>query len=239
MGLLRPLFILGLLLAAQEKPSLDKQVDDLVELLKDLSPDATREQFLGRPALSKLMALGPQAFPRLKHHFLEQQDWRLQASVGYLAVLHGRSDPQVIARCSALRKDPSLFVRMLMISISRDSVGGSCGVSVMPAMTSEEKAVYERLNLSHFDLSWMSIKDLESLTTQSLAIVTAGKLLVDPPQLNMLGGGQPDPNPKRLRSSGVRLLTPIARDAEHSLFQVLKTCMAHKASQLILDAAEE
>ncbi len=232
-----PLFFL-LWVPQETPPDLDKQVDELVEQLKTLSPDADRGAFLRPPALSKLMALGPQAFPRLKHHFLEQQDWRLKASVGYLAVLHGRADPQVEARWRALCKDSDLFVRMSMISLSDQFAKGFCGLVVMPVLSPEEIAVFDKIDLSSPHLSWMSNKDLKSLAAQALAILKEGKPLVDPPQLDGIGYSGPDPDPKRLRSSGVRLLTPMTRMAQLSLLRVLNTSTAHDAMRLIMGGAE-
>jgi hypothetical protein len=235
-AILSPLLLL--LLAPQEKPDIEKQVDELVEQLKTLAPDADRSQFLGRPAMSKLMSLGPQAFPRLKHHFLEQQDWRLKASIGYLAVLHGRRDSEVRARWSALCKDPDILVRMVMISLSSEFATGFCGLVVIPAMTPEEKGDFDRIKLST-SLHWMSEEDLKSLAINALAIVKRGKLLVDPPQLDdHVTSVRPDMNPKRLRSSGVRLMTPMTSMAQLSLLRVLDTSTAHEAMRLVYDVAE-
>jgi hypothetical protein len=222
-------------LAPQEPPDLDKQVDQLVGQLKALWPDADRDAFLGRPSMSKLMSLGPKAFPRLKKHFLETKDWRLKASVGYLAVLLGRNDGDVAKRWRELCKDPDIIVRMVMVSLT-DQFPHGCIVQ-MPVMTPEEKAVFDRINLPS-SLHWMSEEDLKSLAVNALAVLKEGKLLVDPPQVDSIGMSGPDPNPKRLRSSGVRQLTAKASMAQLCLGRAMEASKTHEVVVLIMEAAE-
>jgi len=226
-------------LAPQEPPDLDKQVDQLVGQLKALWPDADRDAFLGRPAMSKLMALGPKAFPRLKKHFLETKDWRLKASVGYLAILMGRHDGEVRVRWAELNKDPDVLVRMTMVSLEDQfpPLGASCWVREMPVLSQEESVIFGRIKLSA-SLHWMSNEDLKSLAANALGVLKEGKPLVDPPQLVSMGMSGPDPDPKRLRSSGVRQLTPKAMMAELLLMRISTTSIDHEAMKLVMEAAE-
>jgi hypothetical protein len=147
----------------------------------------------------------------------------------------GRNDGDVAKRWKELCKDPDIIVRMVMVSLT-DQFPHGCIVQ-MPVMTPEEKAVFDRIDLPS-SLHWMSEEDLKSLAVNALGVLKEGKLLVDPPQLDTVGMSGLDPNPKRLRSSGARLMIPKARQAQSCLIRIYDTSGAHEAIKLVIETAE-
>ncbi|HZL72987.1 MAG TPA: hypothetical protein VFC86_11030 [Planctomycetota bacterium] len=220
----------------QELSEVDKRVDELIERLKEHSVEATAAGFLKRPEMSRLMGLGPAAFPRLKHHFLTSEDVRIQASAGFLSILHAPdSDPEFVTRCKNLAGGTDVLVRAVMKPLVAE-MKATC-VLEMPDLSPEEKKIFDQIGF-HRGVSWMAVEDLKTLVANGQSILKRGKVLVDPPVLDGAGMMGLDPNPKRLRSSGVRKLTPIARMAELSVGRALDSSKGHEVHDLVLQAVE-
>src|SRR5262245_18662736 len=141
----------------QELSDTDKRVDELIEKLKERSIQAAAEGFLKQPELSKLMALGPAAYPRLKHQFLTSDDARVQASAGFLTVLHAQSsDSDLLKRCQALSGAEHALVRAVVKSRAAE-IQATCVLGI-PDFDLEEKRVFDRIGV-HIGVGWMTVED--------------------------------------------------------------------------------
>jgi hypothetical protein len=215
-------------------------VRSLVDQLRSLSPDASRSEFLTRPAMSQLMALGPAAYPDLREVFLKDSDWAVQASVGYLVITMAHlSDSAVSDRVDSLMNGDNAFVRATVGTLYRSVSPGSFGEVLSKP---EVLAIAERLQL-HPSIEWMVPADLSKLAANSLSVIEKGRPFAEPPAWETSGGRTTERDVSSIRPAGLRVVTLEHSMAERVFMRisdslVLSSTDVHMALELILASLE-
>lgn len=231
-------------LSARNAPvRLDKDystiVRPLIEELRTLTADATRDDFYKRPAMSKLMGMGRNAFPTLKEIFLKDDDWAIKVSVGFLVVaLDGVQDCEVLSRLSAFHKDPHPAVRALAASYL-EGRGQFCGF---------ERAQYFQAHPRELEISdrfggftpwlwWMAPEDAAARQEQVLAVIEQGDPYIKPAAwvdgISVLQGDSGS-----LWHVSNRMLTRDQDMAERFLHQAFYSTCAHDLRMALMDRLE-
>ena len=225
--------------AHSQEPNATVQV--WVEELKSLSPDASLSEFLNRPAMSRLMALGPAGYPALKDAFLNESHWAVKASAAYLVTTMVRnSDAEVTARLRALIDDNNVFVRATSVTLYRAVVSGAAFDEVLARP--DVGAIADRLPLTP-SLDWMSPADLSQLAQNALSVIEKGKPFLDPPTWETSIGRTSDRSVSRIRSAGLRVVTLENEIAERVFHRIsdsltLKAIDVHKTVDLLMSSLE-
>jgi hypothetical protein len=220
---------------AQETPS--PEVQQLINELRALSPDATRESFLGRRAMADLITLGPKAYSALKSTFLTSDDWATRISTGYLVLAMDQgTDDATRVRITELMRDDHPYVRSVAAAICAT-------VPIRYAKEEAEKLLqvggHSVASMQGWSpsIDWLPDSHVPKLVENAIVAIDQGQPLLDPPQWWSVGGGRSSTgNPESVSGSGMRVLTRSQAIAELAIKRLLLSGRSHGGIQPVLES---
>src|SRR5688572_8219351 len=228
MNAIRSLVLCSLLWpSAQPAEAQDPALHLLVDELRTLSPDATLGEFINRPAMSRLMALGTPGYPALREVFLKDGHWAVQASVGYLVVTMAGIDSEVGERLKSLMEVESPFVRATAVTLYKTLAPGMFEEVLS---SPDVRAIAERLPLTP-SIDWMASADLLKLAENSLSVIDNGNPFLGRPAWDTGAGRTFDRDVSRIQSAGLRVVT-LEFDMAERVFNRISSSLAIRSPDI-------